>query len=161
MKKKVFGRRLKRDRNERKALFRSLVTSLVLKGKIETTEQKAKAIKSDVDKMITMAKKGGMDFSSYVFPNAVEKLTSQVIPALNGRTSGYTRIVRKGVRMSDSARLVLMEWVDLESINSQKPESQKKVKKIKTSKPKTKAKAKPRSAISTQAAKKGVKNAKK
>lgn len=152
MKKKVFGRRLKRDRNERKALFRSLVTSLVLKGKIETTEEKAKAIKGDVDKMITFAKKGGLNFSEYIFPNAVEKLTSEIMPAVSGRTSGYTRIVKVGKRMSDSASLVLMEWVDLGQIKPAQAK-EKSPKKTKRSVPKKK--------ITTKPVKKETKRAKK
>ena len=58
MRKNVFGRQLKRDTNERKALFKSLISSLVLTGGIKTTEEKAKAIRGDVDKIITKAKKG-------------------------------------------------------------------------------------------------------
>ena len=61
MKKNVFGRKFKRDRNERKALFKSLMSSLILNERIETTEAKAKAIKGDVDKLITRAKKNSLN----------------------------------------------------------------------------------------------------
>ena len=61
MRKRIFGRRLKRDTNERKALFRSLIHGLILHGKISTTEAKAKAIRGDVDKLITIAKTRGDD----------------------------------------------------------------------------------------------------
>ena len=57
MRKNVFGRHLKRDTNERKALFKSLISSLVLYGRIKTTEEKAKAVKGQIDKIITRAKK--------------------------------------------------------------------------------------------------------
>lgn len=60
MRKNVFGRRLKRDANERKSLFKSLMTSLVLDEKIKTTEAKAKSIKSKVEKLVTKAKKEKM-----------------------------------------------------------------------------------------------------
>lgn len=139
MKKKVFGRRFKRDRNERKALFRSLITSLVIKGKIETTEEKAKAVKGDVDKMITLAKKGQRGLSKYIFPNAMDKLT-EVLPAFASRNSGYTRLIRKGKRLSDNATMVVMEWVDLVEARSQKAPAKKektpkKGKKVVKSKP--------------------------
>ena len=58
MKKKVFGRKLSRDKNERKALFKSLISSLILSEKIETTEAKAKAIKPEIEKLVTKAKQG-------------------------------------------------------------------------------------------------------
>ena len=55
MKKSVFGRKLSRDKNERKALFTSLMSALVMEERIVTTEAKAKAIKADVEKLITKA----------------------------------------------------------------------------------------------------------
>ena len=61
MRKHVFGRHLKRDANERKALFKNLLTSLVIEERITTTEAKAKAIKAAADKLVTKAKKGGPD----------------------------------------------------------------------------------------------------
>ncbi len=125
MKKKVFGRRLKRDRNERKALFKSLISSLVIKGKIETTEEKAKAVRGDVDKMITSAKKGGRNLSDYIFPQAMEKLTNEIIPSLGSRNSGYTRLIKLSKRFSDNASMVVMEWVDLQQIREQKPNTTK------------------------------------
>ena len=57
MKKNVFGRQFKRDANERKALFKNLLTSLVMQERIQTTEAKAKAIKAAADKLVTRAKK--------------------------------------------------------------------------------------------------------
>lgn len=158
MKKKVFGRRFKRDRNERKALFRSLITSLVVKGKIETTEEKAKAVKGDVDKMITLAKKGQRGLSEYIFPNAMEKLT-EVLPAFSSRNSGYTRLVRKGKRLSDNATMVVMEWVDLAEARNQKasPKKQKAPKKV-TKKESKIVKSKP---VAKKIVKKETKNVKK
>ena len=60
MRKNVFGRQFKRDKNERAALFKGLISSLVLHERIKTTEEKAKAIKGEVDKIITKAKKGDL-----------------------------------------------------------------------------------------------------
>lgn len=113
MKKNVFGRKFNRDKNARKALFRSLITSLILKEKIRTTEQKAKAIKGDVDKLVTSVKKNGNTkglLSGHVFPQALDKLANDIVPRFAGRTGGYTRILRIGKRFGDDASMVLMEW---------------------------------------------------
>lgn len=114
MRKNVFGRQFKRDTNERKALFKSLISSLVLTGKIKTTEAKAKAIKADVDKIITKAKKGDIArriLQSRLLKDAVEKAIS-IAPRLAKRQGGYSRITRIGKRLSDNASMVLMELTD-------------------------------------------------
>ena len=114
MKKNVFGRKLKRDINERKALFRSLITSLILKERIKTTEAKAKAIKGEVDKLITKVKRNGKDtrnlLSGLILPNALGKLVNDIAPRFTNRPGGYTKILRLGRRFGDQASMVLMEW---------------------------------------------------
>lgn len=124
MRKQVFGRRLKRDKNQRKALFRSLLSSLVLNGSIKTTEAKAKAIKADADKIIKKAKKqehfARKLLGEYLFPPAVDKLIAEVAPRFTQRKSGFTRIIKLGKRVTDSAPLVLMEWVE-EDIQAEEP----------------------------------------
>ena len=116
MKKNIFGRRFKRDIKERKALFKSLMSSLVLKEKIKTTEAKAKAIKGDVDKLITTVKKNEDNARRFLTkslsPVALEKLIGKVVPRFKNRQSGYTRIIRLGKRSSDHASMVIMEWVE-------------------------------------------------
>ena len=116
MKKNIFGRRFKRDIKERKALFKSLMSSLVLKEKIKTTEAKAKAIKGDVDKLITTVKKNEDNARRFLTkslsPEALEKLIGKVVPRFKNRQSGYTRIIRLGKRSSDHASMVIMEWVE-------------------------------------------------
>lgn len=116
MRKNVFGRRLKRDKNERKALFKSLMSSLVLKERIKTTEGKAKAIKGRVDKLITMAKKDKVMahhlLSPYLSLPALKKLTLEIAPRFTNRAGGYTRIIKLPSRFSDNAAMVLMEWVE-------------------------------------------------
>src|SRR3989338_1178553 len=116
MKKNVFGRRLKRAIKERKALFKSLISSLILKERIKTTEAKAKAIKGDVDKLITKVKKNEDNARRFLIkslsPEALEKLIKKVVPRFKNRESGYTRIIRLGKRISDHAPMVIMEWVE-------------------------------------------------
>lgn len=116
MKKKVFGRRFSRDVNERKALFKSLMSSLVLRGRIKTTEEKAKAIKGQIDKLINQAKKEKFIARNllmpYFSPVALEKIIVEIAPRFNKRTSGCTRILKTGTRFGDSASMVVMEWTE-------------------------------------------------
>lgn len=115
MRKNVFGRQLKRDANERKALFKNLLTSLVLEERITTTPAKAKAIKAAADKLVTKAKKGGDVAFRALAPDvrhvAVEKLINQIAPRFVTRAGGYTRIIKVGRRVADNAPQVIMEWV--------------------------------------------------
>src|SRR3990167_5247137 len=120
MKKNIFGRKFKRDIKERKALFKSLMSSLVLKERIKTTEAKAKAIKGDVDKLITTVKKNE-DFArrflaKSLSPEALEKLIGKVVPRFKERPGGYTRIIKLPKRASDHTPMVIMEWVEKETI---------------------------------------------
>lgn len=132
MKKNVFGRRFKRDIKERKALFKSLISSLVLKERIKTTEAKAKAIKGDVDKLITKVKKNE-DFArrfltKSLSPVALEKLIKKIVPRFKDRPGGYTRIIRLGKRSSDHASMVMMEWVEKEVLGEDEKEITQKAK---------------------------------
>lgn len=113
--KNVFGRKFKRDTNERKALFKGLISSLILDEKIQTTLEKAKAIKGDVDKIVNKAKKENNMarylLQPYLSSDTMQKIIIDIAPRFNDRNSGYTRINRLGRRFSDNAQMVLMEWV--------------------------------------------------
>jgi large subunit ribosomal protein L17 len=122
MRKNVFGRQFKRDANERKALFKNLLTSLVLEERIKTTPAKAKAIRSAADKLVTKAKKGGPDALRTLAPdvnyNAVVKLVNDIAPRFANRQGGYTRILKfANNRVADNAPQVIMEWVERASVN--------------------------------------------
>ena len=115
MHKKVFGRQLKRDSNERKALFKGLMSSLVLHGRIQTTQEKAKSIKGQIEKLVTRARKGSGVFNSlqkYLTTPSIKKLIEEVAPHFQNRPGGYTRIIRLGERFSDNASMVVLEWVE-------------------------------------------------
>ncbi len=116
MRKNVFGRQFKRDANERKALFKNLLTSLVMEERIKTSTAKAKAIKAAADKLITKAKKGGRDayraLEAEVNHNAVIKLIDDIAPRFAGRAGGYTRIIKIGNRVADNAPESVMEWTE-------------------------------------------------
>src|SRR3989344_890839 len=111
MRKRIFGKKLKRNINQRKALFRSLMGSLVLYGKIRTTEAKAKSIKGELEKMVTLAKNKEENARSLLMsrlPNerVVERIISEIAPKFATRPGGYTRIVKMGQRLKDGARMV-------------------------------------------------------
>lgn len=116
MRKNIFGRRLKRDKNERKALFKNLMSSLVLEERIKTTEAKAKSIKGEVDKLVTTAKKDSRLakklLGGKLTAEALEKLINNIVPRFTKRQSGYARTVRLGKRFGDDASMVLIEWVE-------------------------------------------------
>lgn len=92
------------------------MSSLVLKERIKTTEAKAKAIKGDVDKLITAVKKNQDSARRFLTkslsPDALEKLIDKIVPRFKERPGGYTRIIRLGERVSDHAPMVIMEWVE-------------------------------------------------
>lgn len=121
MRKNVFGRRFKRDRNERQALFKGLIRALILHERIETTAEKAKAIKSQVEKMVTKAKKGNINGNAQHFlsptlsGSALQKMISDIAVRFKERPGGYTRIVKLGKRFNDDATKVFMEWVEKSS----------------------------------------------
>ncbi len=116
MRKRVFGRQFKRDKNERKALFKGLISSLILYERIKTTEEKAKAIKGEIEKIVTKVKKNGNRkaalVSLQVTPLAFNKLTHDIAHRFIKRPGGYTRIIRLGRRLSDNASMALLEWVE-------------------------------------------------
>lgn len=114
--KNVFGRKFSRDTNQRKALFKSLITALIFNESIKTTMAKAKAIKGDIDKIINKAKKKGNGLAVQLLQRrlgmeAINKVIKDISPRFTDRNSGYTRLTKLGRRFSDNADMVLMEWV--------------------------------------------------
>src|SRR5258708_28892520 len=109
MRKQVFGRKFKRDANERRALLKGLMDDLVLKEKIKTTEEKAKAIKGQVEKLVTKAKNKGKAAESLLQPylsvKAYEKVINDLAKRFADRPGGYTRITKLGERFGDNARM--------------------------------------------------------
>src|SRR5665213_2934587 len=124
MRKHIYGRRLKRDVNERKALFKNLLSELVMHERIKTTVQKAKAIKADADKLITKAKYADrlhatMLLSPLVTSDAVSKLLNDLGPRFIAREGGYTRITKLGRRFNDDAQTAFIEWTEIKVANGQ------------------------------------------
>ncbi len=109
MRHNVYGKKLGRNKNQRTALFRGLVSSLLIQESIQTTEPKAKAIKGLVDKIITQAKSPTTKrmVSQFLTQKVTQdKLFKDLLPRLKNRNSGYTSMVRLGKRLGDGAMLV-------------------------------------------------------
>ncbi|OGF98872.1 50S ribosomal protein L17 [Candidatus Gottesmanbacteria bacterium RIFCSPHIGHO2_02_FULL_39_14] len=115
MKHRVFGKKLNRDIKERKALFRNLINSLIIYGRIKTTLAKAKAIKSLIEKLVTKAKDGSRSQVNQIASfltrkEPVKKLVNEIAPRFKDKIGGYIRMVRIGKRQGDNAEVVMMEW---------------------------------------------------
>ena len=129
---KKFGR----STAHRAMLMKSLVTNLILSGTIKTTLPKAKEARKDADKIVTVAKKGGLAArrlaaSRLLDPAAVQKLFDVVAPAMKDRKGGYTRIVKLGARRGDAAEMCVLQWVTEGEIVSAKPAASEDVKEVK------------------------------
>lgn len=116
MKKRVFGRHLSRERDTRRALFRSLMRALIINGKIKTTKAKAKAIQADVDKMISLANKEDVASRRRLYSLLAndrliaDYVVRKVITAFAGKNSGFTRVIKLPRRVGDNAEMVRLEW---------------------------------------------------
>src|ERR1035437_288230 len=117
MKKNVFGRKFKRDKNERKALFKSLMSALVMNERIQTSEAKAKAIRPEIEKLVTKAKKGGnaakLVIEKSLTREAFERIIKEIAPRFEKRQGGYTRLIKLGERFGDNSPVVVMEWTEV------------------------------------------------
>ena len=85
-------------------------------GKIRTSEAKAKSIKGELDKIVTIAKTKGdarnLLMSRFSNEGVVEKIISEIAPKFASRAGGYTRIIKMGPRLKDGAKMVLMTWTE-------------------------------------------------
>ncbi|KIL52297.1 50S ribosomal protein L17 [Jeotgalibacillus campisalis] len=127
-------RKLGRTSSQRKALLRDLTTDLIMNERIETTETRAKELRSVAEKMITLGKKGDLharrQAASYIRRDhevrtktndkgeekevnfyALQKLFDEVAPRYAERQGGYTRIMKVGPRRGDGAPMVIIELV--------------------------------------------------
>lgn len=107
-------RKLGLPTDQRKAMLRNLVTSLLKHGKIETTETRAKETRSIAEKMITLGKRGDLHARRQVLAYVQEELVvknlfDNVAPKYADRNGGYTRIIKKGPRRGDGAEIVILE----------------------------------------------------
>lgn len=118
-------RKLGRTSSQRKAMLRDLTTALIISERIETTETRAKELRSVVEKMITLGKRGDLHarrqaaafIRNEVVANAetnqdaLQKLFVDIAPRYAERQGGYTRIMKLGPRRGDGAPMVIIELV--------------------------------------------------
>ena len=124
-------RKLGRTSGHRKSMLRNLTTDVIVNGKIVTTEQRAKEVRRQVEKMITLGKKGDLasrrraaaylmdvvadikeDGDDIVVQTALQKLFDEVAPRFKDRNGGYTRIIKMQERRGDAAKMAVLELVD-------------------------------------------------
>ncbi|MBR4108059.1 MAG: 50S ribosomal protein L17 [Akkermansia sp.] len=115
--------KLQRNASHRKALLANQACSLISHGRITTTLAKAKALRPYVEKLITLGKNGSLHarrqaLATLPQPKVVAKLFSVVAEATKERQGGYTRIVKLGQRMTDSAPMALIEIIDLPQLTA-------------------------------------------
>ena len=120
----MWNRKFGRNADHRKAMLRNLATSVILYGKVETTEAKAKDMRSVVDELITLGKRGDLharrQAAAYIrnvvadeakSQTVLQKLFDEVAPKYADRNGGYTRVVKTGTRKGDAAPMAYIELV--------------------------------------------------
>src|SRR5437660_3453472 len=125
MRHKESGWKLGRNTAHRRSLLRNLVTSLIVEERIETTLPKAKAMRPQVEKMITLGKRGDLwarrQAGAYLMTReAVTKLFDTVAPRFGDRNGGYLRIVRTGWQRGDGADKAFVELLGSEAVLDEK-----------------------------------------
>ena len=125
MRHKVDGRLFGRTANQRKALLKGLVNSLLEHERIETTVAKAKETKKIAEKIISFGIKGDLHAKRQAFSylsnrTAVAKLFSEIAPRFSGRNGGYLRIIQTRNRVNDSAPMAVLEFIDYETVKKSK-----------------------------------------
>jgi large subunit ribosomal protein L17 len=109
--------KLSRDTGHRKALIMNLCTEIVDHERVRTTEAKAKVVKPELEKLITLAKRGDLHARRQALAAlnqnkfSVHKLFEEIAPRYSERPGGYTRIMKLGPRKSDATEMVYIELV--------------------------------------------------
>ncbi|MXO74203.1 50S ribosomal protein L17 [Altererythrobacter aerius] len=117
MKHGIKGRKLQRKSGHRAALLRNLAAALIKHEQIMTTTPKAKELRPYVEKLITLAKRGGLSNRRLAMGRLgddvqLRKLFDVLAERYAGREGGYTRIIKAGIRQSDAAPIAIIELVD-------------------------------------------------
>jgi large subunit ribosomal protein L17 len=117
MRHRVGGRKLQRTSSHRTALFRNMAAALIKHEQITTTLAKAKELRPYTEKLVTLAKKGGLSNRRLAHARLLDdkqlvKLFDTLAERYKARNGGYIRIVKAGIRMSDAASMAIIEFVD-------------------------------------------------
>jgi large subunit ribosomal protein L17 len=114
---RIDGRKLGRKTGPRKALFKNMIVAVLRYEQIKTTEARAKEIRGQVERVITLAKNGSLAARRQIIaelpdePLVIDKLMNEIAPKYSDRASGYTRIIKIGPRNGDAAPMVQLELV--------------------------------------------------
>ena len=117
MRHKSGGRKLQRTSAHRTAMFRNMSASLIKHEQITTTVAKAKELRPYVEKLVTLAKRGGLANrrlaqSRLLDETQLKKLFDVIAARYADRNGGYTRVIKAGIRASDAAPMAIIEFVD-------------------------------------------------
>ncbi len=117
MRHRVAGRKLQRTSSHRAALFRNMAAALIKHEQITTTTAKAKELRPYVEKLVTLAKKGGLSnrrlaYSRLMDDTQLVKLFDVIAARYADRNGGYIRVIKAGIRMSDASPMAVIEFVD-------------------------------------------------
>jgi large subunit ribosomal protein L17 len=117
MRHKMGGRKLNRTSSHRKAMLRNMAASLIKHEQITTTLSKARELRPYVEKLITLAKHGGLSnrrlaFARLLDDDQLTKLFGVLAERYSDRNGGYTRVIKAGLRASDAAPIGVIELVD-------------------------------------------------
>ena len=117
MRHKVGGRKLQRTSAHRAALFRNMSAALIKHEQITTTVAKAKELRPYIEKLITLAKKGGLSNRRLAHARLLDdtqlvKLFDVLAPRYADRNGGYARVIKAGIRLSDASPMAIIEFVD-------------------------------------------------
>ena len=111
------GRKLGVTSTHRLAMFRNMATSLLKHEQITTTLPKAKELRPYVERIITLGKRGGLHarrqaYAQIMDAHVVDKLFTTIADRYKGRSGGYTRVLKAGVRYGDAASMAVIELID-------------------------------------------------
>ncbi len=117
MRHRVGHRKLQRTSSHRIALFRNMSAALIKHEQITTTVAKAKELRPYVEKLVTLAKRGGLSNRRLAQARLMDdtqlvKLFDVIGPRYAERSGGYTRVIKAGIRISDAAPIAIIEFVD-------------------------------------------------
>ena len=113
----IKGRKLNRTSAHRKALFANMADALVKHEQIKTTLPKAKELRSYVEKLVTLGKRGDLHARRQIIAQTNDKKTAEKLIAVlaeryKDRQGGYTRVMKAGFRYGDAAPMAIIEFVD-------------------------------------------------
>ena len=117
MRHRVGHRKLQRTSSHRAALFRNMAAALIKHEQITTTTAKAKELRPYVEKLVTLAKKGGLSNRRLAHARLMDdaqlvKLFDVIAARYADRNGGYIRVIKAGIRMSDASPMAVIEFVD-------------------------------------------------